>query len=211
MSNPINKYKTIVPNVYQFKNKMELMEIMSLLDENLKEEEINKSVNATLFNKHKYGLVYHCCENYTNTPFFKVINGVESIMKKTPIDETVGKVLDNYSENEISHMLSNCRQVSNKLSNCQTLEEIRENTDLDTSHGLCKMLAEHSSKSNRAYSWVLIETCQSSWEEYTGKYYEPVPNESDCGNWEGKNLELRKRLLNHLIYCLTVALDAYKV
>lgn len=215
MNNTIDKYKTIVPNVYQFKNKMELIEIMSLLDENLTKESVNKQVNKMLFNKHKFGLVYHCCEDYTDTPFFKIITGVDSIKKKTPIDESVDKLLSYYSENEISNMLTNCRQVAKKLENYHTIEVIRENTisdnNLDTSAGLCKMLAEHSTQNNRPYSWILIESCQTSWEHYSGEFYDPVPNNSDCGKWEGENLELRKSLLDHSIYCLTLASDTYRL
>ena len=64
-------------------------------------------------------------------------------------------------------------------------------------YGICYNLAVITEESDLSYDFVKDNCCE--WEFFSGLFEYPVELSDECDLWEGKQLELRLSLLNHLI------------
>lgn len=78
------------------------------------------------------------------------------------------------------------------------LEEQAINNCIDESHyGICYNLSELTGELDESYDFVR-ENCED-WEHFSGNSVYPIEGCSGEPLWEGKQLELRLSLLDHLI------------
>lgn len=128
-----------------------------------------------------------------------------TVKDTSSLEVTIDRLLKTHSKRQLEESLEICNKVRRDLSICFSLDDIIIKTRLSHKSGLCYMLA-FENPSEDASLYLLVRICQDSWVFTTHDPMTPVPDIENSSRWNGHNLRLRKSLLDHLIYCLKLAL-----
>jgi hypothetical protein len=82
-----------------------------------------------------------------------------------------------------------------------TLLKIKNGNIPHRTLGICGNLAHLMTSGHKDVCYALVYNLSKSWPETSGDGRFPIKSEYD-GKWEGSQLRSRKRLINHLIFCL---------
>tara|TARA_R110000796_G_scaffold150666_3_gene267347 strand:- start:372 stop:680 length:309 start_codon:yes stop_codon:yes gene_type:complete len=82
-----------------------------------------------------------------------------------------------------------------------TLLSIKNGNVLCKTVGICGNLSLLMPSEHKDVCYALVYNLSKSWPETTGNGHFPIRSEYN-GKWEGSQLESRKRLINHLVFCL---------